>query len=55
MVLADILAEEIDAGGVVLGRGSGQSIEVRPAEHVAFADYARRDCDRADGGVKFCV
>ena len=55
MVLADILAEEIDAGGVVFGGGGGQSIEVRTAEHVAFADYAGRDCDGADGGVEFRV
>ena len=55
MVLADIFAEEIDAGGVILEGGGGQSVEVRATEHVAFANYAGRDCDGVDSGVEFCV
>lgn len=54
MVLADVIAEEIDARGVVPRRGC-QGVEMRAPEHVAFADDAGGDGDGGDGGVEFRV
>lgn len=54
MVFADVIAEEIDAGGV--GAGCvGQSVEMRAAEHIAFADDTGCDGDGGDSGVEFRV
>ena len=60
MVFADVVGEEIDAGAAV-GRGGcgwgggGQGVEVRAAEHVAFADDAGGDGSGVDAGVEFRV
>ena len=57
VVFADVLAEEIDSRRVLCWRswGSGQGVEVRATEHVAFPDDAGCDGDGADGGVEFRV
>ena len=55
VVLADVIREEIYAGALSGGVGLGQSVEVRAAEHVAFADSAGRDGGGGDGGVEFRV
>ena len=62
MILADVVAEEIDAGGmdILVRRGRGrsqgcgcQSIEMGTPEHIRFTDYAGGYCNGGDGGVEF--
>ena len=55
VILADMGAEIVDSGRVSGTSMAGQRVEVRPPEHVRFADYAGRDGDGGDGGVEFCV
>lgn len=59
MVLAYIVGEVVDpyirrCAGRCIKRGS-QCIEVTAAEHVGFADNARRDGDGVDCGVELRV
>ena len=55
VILADTGAEIVDSGRVSSISIASQRVEVRPPEHVRFADYTGRDGDGGDGGVEFCV